>query len=108
LKDILLVGASMLIWGTQISGLQAFGYSIALLGMVYYKLGQKELKPYIAQAGHRWAEFGATRPALRKLIVGAAFITTGFVFLSGIAPTYAPEYDPKSYIAAAKSQLGSS
>lgn len=108
LKDILLVGASMLIWGTQISGLQAFGYSVALCGMLYYKLGQKELKPYIAEAGRRWAEFGATRPALRKLLIIGAFITTIFLLLGGLAPTYAPEYDPATYIAAAKNQLGSS
>ncbi len=108
LKDILLVGASMLIWGTQISGLQAFGYSIAICGMLYYKLGQKELKPYIAEAGRRWAEFGATRPALRKLLIVGVGITALFLLLGGLAPTYAPEYDPKAYLAAAKSQLGSS
>lgn len=108
LKDILLVGASMLIWGTKISSLQAFGYSIAICGMLYYKLGQKELKPYIAEAGRRWAEFGATQPALRKLIILGAFVTSIFLLLGGLAPTYAPDYDPAMYIAAAKNQLGSS
>jgi drug/metabolite transporter (DMT)-like permease len=98
LKDILLVGASMLIWGTKISGLQAFGYSIAICGMLYYKLGQKELKPFISEAGRRWAEFGATRPVARKLLVLVVFIITVFILLGGLAPTYAPEYDPKNYI----------
>ncbi len=39
LKDILLVFASVLIWGTVVSGLQILGYAIALSGLVYYKLG---------------------------------------------------------------------
>ncbi|OAA55462.1 DUF250 domain membrane protein [Cordyceps fumosorosea ARSEF 2679] len=38
LKDIILVVSSMAIWGTPVTGLQAFGYFIALCGMVYYKL----------------------------------------------------------------------
>lgn len=97
----------MLIWGTKISGLQAFGYSIAIIGMLYYKLGQKELKPFISEAGRRWAEFGAARPALRKLLLIGMFITA-IVLLLGQVGSFAPEYDPKGYIAAAKSQLGSS
>jgi len=105
LKDIMLVAFSVLVWGTPMSGLQAFGYSIAICGMLYYKLGQKELKPYIAEAGRRWSEFGANRPALRKLLITGTFITAFILLLSGLAPTYAPEYDPKNYI---KNSLGSS
>ncbi|EKD14075.1 uncharacterized protein L3040_007925 [Drepanopeziza brunnea f. sp. 'multigermtubi'] len=108
LKDILLVAASMLIWGTRISGLQAFGYTVALCGMVYYKLGQKELKPFIAEGTRRWAEFGASKPILRKLVVFSCFMTTFFFLLGGLAPTYAPEYDPKNVLAAAKNSLGNS
>lgn len=44
LKDILLVVASMMIFHDPVSGLQAFGYSIALGGLVYYKLGSDKLK----------------------------------------------------------------
>ncbi|KAL2069830.1 hypothetical protein VTL71DRAFT_14509 [Oculimacula yallundae] len=105
LKDILLVAASMLIWGTKVSRLQAFGYTIALCGMVYYKLGQKELKPFISECTRRWAEFGANKPILRKLTIFALFTTTVIILLGGLAPA---EYDPKTYLAAAKSSLGSS
>ncbi|CZT04228.1 related to triose phosphate/3-phosphoglycerate/phosphate translocator [Rhynchosporium agropyri] len=108
LKDILLVAASMLIWGTQVSSLQAFGYTIALCGMVYYKLGQKELKPFISECTRRWAEFGANKPILRKLVIFSTFIVTVFLLLGGLAP-YAPaDYDPKAYLAAAKNSLGTS
>lgn len=107
LKDILLVAASMIIWGTQISGLQAFGYTIALGGMIYYKLGQKELKPFLSELGRRWAEFGATKPILRKLLTLTFSILAFFFILGGLAPTYAPEYDPKSYLVAAKNSFGS-
>ena len=36
-KDILLITGSVLIWGTPITPLQVFGYSIALGGLVLYK-----------------------------------------------------------------------
>ncbi|CAK7274656.1 hypothetical protein SEPCBS57363_006275 [Sporothrix epigloea] len=75
LKDILLVAASMLIWGTPVTGLQFFGYGIALCGMVYFKLGYDTLKSYVAESGRRWAEFGATRPALRKLVVAGTVVS---------------------------------
>lgn len=96
LKDVLLVVASMIIWGTQVSGLQFFGYSIALGGMVYYKLGAETLKTYAGEAGRHWAELGQTRPALRKLIVigGAVFLI--FLLFGGVAPKYAPEYVPNA------------
>ena len=36
-KDILLITGSVLIWGTPITPLQVFGYSIALGGLILYK-----------------------------------------------------------------------
>jgi hypothetical protein len=92
LKDVMLVVASMIIWGTQVTALQFFGYSIALAGMVYYKLGYDALKGYAAEAGRHWAEFGTTRPVLRRISIIVLVVLTVFVLLGGLAPTYAPEY----------------
>lgn len=94
LKDILLVIASMAIWGTQVTGLQFFGYSIALGGMVYYKLGYEQIRNHVGDASRQWAEFGARKPILRKvvIIIGTAFLI--FTLFGGLAPSYAPEYDP--------------
>ncbi|KAK8055925.1 hypothetical protein PG993_001152 [Apiospora rasikravindrae] len=39
LKAILLVVASMLIWGAPVTPMQVFGYTIALVGMFYYSMG---------------------------------------------------------------------
>ena len=39
LKNILLVVASILIWGTIVSGLQVLGDGITLVGLVYYGVG---------------------------------------------------------------------
>ena len=36
-KDILLISGSVLLWGTPITPLQVFGYSIALGGLILYK-----------------------------------------------------------------------
>ncbi|KAF6821208.1 duf250 domain membrane protein [Colletotrichum plurivorum] len=108
LKDVMLVVASMMIWGTQVTGLQFFGYSIALGGMVYYKLGYEQIKGYMGEAGRQWADFGQRKPILRKLsiIVLSAFVL--FTLLGGLAPTYAPEYDPKTIISEVNSHFGSS
>jgi len=100
LKDILLVGASMLIWGTQVSGLQFFGYAVALGGLVYYKLGGDQLKATIESAGRKWGEYGVMHPIRRKLIVIFGIVAVLFLLLGGLAPTYAPDYDPAAYIAA--------
>ncbi|KAK6066231.1 triose-phosphate transporter [Seiridium cupressi] len=107
LKDILLVAASMMIWGTPISGLQAFGYAIALCGMVYYKLGLDAIKGYAGEGARQWAEFGANRPVLRKVIVivGALFLI--FVLFGGLAPSYAADYAPYLSETAAKYGIGS-
>lgn len=44
LKDILLVMASMAIFGDPVTIIQYFGYSIALGGLVYYRLGGEKLQ----------------------------------------------------------------
>ncbi|OCL01483.1 TPT-domain-containing protein [Glonium stellatum] len=91
LKDILLVFASMFLFGDPVTLLQAFGYSIALGGLIYYKLGAEKLKEYVAQGGMMWAEFGARRPAARKLVVFGTVLVTLFLILAGLAPKFAPE-----------------
>lgn len=98
LKDILLVAASMLIWGTPVSGLQFFGYSIALGGMVYYKLGYDQLKGYADEATRQWAEFGNNKPVLRKITVLVAAFFFILVVFTGLAPSYAPNYDPAKVV----------
>lgn len=80
-----------------------FGYSIAIIGMLYYKLGDKELKPFIAEGGRRWAEFGANKPITRKLLIITLFIITFFTLIGGLGKNYAPDYvDTKAYLEKAK------
>ncbi|KAK8149371.1 hypothetical protein G3M48_007337 [Beauveria asiatica] len=107
-KDILLVVASMMIWGTPVTPLQFFGYSIALGGMVYYKLGSDQLKGYAGEVSRQWAEFGARKPILRKLsIIVMIFFTVALLF-SGLAPSYAPNYNPGGLVADVTSEMGKS
>ena len=87
LKDILLVAASIAIWGTPVSALQYFGYSIALAGLVYYKLGGATIKAQLSEMNRAWAEYGANHPALRKAIVFGAVLIFLFLVLGGLAPT---------------------
>ena len=99
LKDIMLVCASVLIFGSPVTPLQIFGYSIALAGMVYYKLGADKLKEHFGQARLAWADYGVRHPALRKLIIFGIVLVFVFILLGGLAPTYAKDYDPMGYLA---------
>ena len=89
LKDILLVAASMFLWQTPVTGLQFFGYSIALMGLVWYKLGGDKMREYTSSAGRAWAEYGNNRPAQRKFVVFGASALIFFLFVGSMAPSYA-------------------
>lgn len=57
---------------------------------MYYKLGSDQLKHYAGSAGRSWNEFGANKPATRKVVIAGAAVLTVFILLGGLAPTYAP------------------
>ncbi|KAF2795337.1 TPT-domain-containing protein [Melanomma pulvis-pyrius CBS 109.77] len=95
LKDILLVFASMFLFGDPVTLLQAFGYGIALAGLIFYKLGAEKLREYFGQGGMMWAEFGQTRPAARKLVIFGLVLVSMFMILVGLAPRLAPESTDK-------------
>ena len=87
LKDILLVCASIMIWGTPVSALQYFGYGVALCGLIYFKLGGETIKAQFSEASRQWAEYGAKHPAWRKVIVFGGILTIVFIILGGLAPS---------------------
>ena len=95
------MGASMMIWGTQVTPLQMFGYSIALGGLVYYKLGPDMIKEYLSHGGRMWADYGAKHPAMRKMI-GLGLLLMILFTMVMLASRYAPQYDPKTYLAHSK------
>lgn len=91
LKDILLVLFSLVIFGDPVSGLQAFGYSIALGGLIYYKLGADKLREYLNGGLQSWAEYRANRPVLSKLLVLGIFVFAVFLVMGGLFP-YVPDH----------------
>ncbi|KAK6525554.1 hypothetical protein TWF281_010616 [Arthrobotrys megalospora] len=82
LKDILLVIISVAWIHDPVKPLQIFGYSIALGGLVYYKLGADKIKEHYGRLSKegalRWNEYGTKYPAYRK---AAVFGTCAFVVL---------------------------
>ncbi|KIW06030.1 hypothetical protein, variant [Verruconis gallopava] len=103
LKDILLVVASILIWGTPVTATQFFGYSIALGGLVHYKLGAEAIKNHIMEANRNWQEFGQKKPAAKQGIIIGTVVLTIFIMAGGLAPSFA--YRSGTYV---KSLLGGS
>jgi hypothetical protein len=95
-KNILLVVASVLIWGTIITGLQVFGYTIALAGLVYYGVGYEGIQTYYSTTqqfawkvweGEKEKE-GATiqrSTMLRKAIIVSVFALIVILLMAGIA-----------------------
>ena len=69
------------------SGLQYFGYSIALCGLVYFKLGGETLKAQLGEMNRLWAEYGVRHPALRKVFVFGVVIVLVLLLLGSIAPS---------------------
>jgi hypothetical protein len=64
LKDILLVIISILIWSTPVTKLQVFGYSIALTGLMWYKLGTDQIKEQYLKVLRGWdGRLGRTKGA---------------------------------------------
>ncbi|KAI0485007.1 triose-phosphate transporter family-domain-containing protein [Xylariaceae sp. FL0804] len=79
LKDILLVMCSMAIFGDPVTAQQYFGYSIALVGLVYYKLGAEKVQAMTTDARLALGEARRNHPAKVKLFVLCAVL--GFVLV---------------------------
>lgn len=78
LKDILLVMASLSIFGDPVTPLQTFGYAIALGGLVWYKLGGDQLREMSTQTRLAVGQFRNERPGMtRAVIVCAVFAVVG-------------------------------
>ncbi|KAK5625336.1 hypothetical protein RRF57_001052 [Xylaria bambusicola] len=83
LKDILLVVASMVIFGDPVTLQQYFGYSIALAGLVYYKLGAEKLQQMTTDAKLTINEVRRSNPAGFKLgLICAGLFFMAFIFMS--------------------------
>jgi hypothetical protein len=89
----------MVIWGTQVSMLQFTGYGIALTGLIYYKLGGDQLKSNLEAARLGWAGYGARYPIARRVTVLVGTLLVFIIILGGLAPTYAPSWDPVAWLA---------
>lgn len=82
LKDILLVLTSLLLFLDPVTPLQAFGYSIALCGLVYYKLGAEKIKQHLSEAETAWSKFKAESPGIAKLAIAVVGLITLYLVAS--------------------------
>jgi hypothetical protein len=84
------VAISMVYYKTPVTGLQLFGYSIALAGLLYYKLGSEKIKELAGQANRSWAEYGAAHPITHRLIVFGACAIVIITFVWSLGPVLSP------------------
>lgn len=92
LKDILLVCASMMIFRDPVTGQQFFGYSIALGGLLYYKLGGEKLRSLATDVRLGVGEYRRANPAKAKVIVFGAFATIFVLALYSLSSASPMEY----------------
>ncbi|KAJ5800059.1 uncharacterized protein N7518_002127 [Penicillium psychrosexuale] len=84
LKDILLVGASMFIFRDPVTAQQFFGYSIALAGLVYYKLGAEKCQSLVTDVRLQVGEYNRSNPARTKaILIGVPCVLILLVLYSG-------------------------
>lgn len=75
--------ASMAIFGDPVTVTQYFGYSIALGGLVYYKLGGEKMQQLGTQSRLALGDFQRDNPGTAKAIsICAALGTLGMVIWS--------------------------
>lgn len=86
LKDILLVVASLIIFRDPITMTQVFGYGIALVGLIYYRLGVEGLGVLLA---------GLRQSFRRRMvlpIVLLTLVTAAFFRYSGVSLAYVVDH----------------
>lgn len=101
LKDVLLVFASMIIFRDPVTAQQFFGYSIALAGLVYYKLGAEKINTLAADTRLQIAQYRQSNPARAKLLAIVAVLAVVLIILFGWAPS-----TPSGYADYVKTQAG--
>ena len=86
LKDILLVMASMAIFGDPVAPLQYFGYSIALGGLMYYRLGGEKMKQLSTDTRLAVGSFQRDNPGASKVltIVAALAVVAWVAYGCGV------------------------
>ncbi len=92
LQHILLVVASVVIWGTVITGLQIFGYGIALSGLVYYGIGYEGIQACWESTQKFTLKILEGKPkdvngptSLRKVVITCIFLAVIFLLMGGVA-----------------------
>lgn len=93
LKDILIVISSLILWNIPMTGLQVLGYSIALLGLIYYMLGYERIVGYSARATGKLNEYRAKN----GLIFILTFVLVGLVIVLALMGIVAAKYAPDSF-----------
>ncbi|POS69218.1 hypothetical protein DHEL01_v212388 [Diaporthe helianthi] len=92
LKDVLLVFASMILFRDPVTGQQFFGYSIALAGLVYYKLGPDKIQSLAKDTQLQISQYRQNNPARAKLAGAAAVFTVVFLLMWFWGPASTSQY----------------
>ncbi len=78
IKNVGIVILSVILWGTVVTGLQWFGYSIASAGLIYYSLGYEGIKNAYTQGQTMWDSRGVAYRGNKFNAVCAGLVITTF------------------------------
>lgn len=83
-----------MIWGTMVTWLQMFGYSIALGGLVYYKLGADKLREHYmklrSDSSEAWEKYSKKYPIWRKAAMAGGVLFFILLIFGGFRYASAP------------------
>ncbi|KAL8942640.1 MAG: hypothetical protein Q9216_001553 [Gyalolechia sp. 2 TL-2023] len=98
LKNIFIIGASMVVWDTVVTPMQIMGNGIAMAGLVQYNLGGKKVQDMYKDSRSRCSEFWQRRSTSGKavLVAGMALGCTGVMVT--VAAKYGLHLDMKEYL----------
>ena len=85
LKDILLVFASIMFFHDPVTLQQFFGYSIALGGLLYYKLGAEKVRSLATDARLSATEYRRANP-VKALIIAVGSVVALLVLILNSSP----------------------
>ena len=92
LKDVLLVFASTILFHDPVTGQQFFGYSIALAGLVYYKLGPDKIQTLAKDTQLQISQYRQSNPARVKVAGAATVFVVVFMLMWLWGPNSTSQY----------------
>ncbi|KAL8783891.1 MAG: hypothetical protein Q9213_004309 [Squamulea squamosa] len=98
LKNITLIGASMIIWGTVVTPIQFVGNGIAMAGLIYYNLGGEKILEVARKVKAQLCELCVRTSNGRRITIAVISLMGCLGLFAAAAVWFDTEVDAKGYL----------